>query len=173
MFTKAISEGQLLSSSGVNTIMDDISGSWTETEDDRFVNYPNSTSAYGSSVVTHFYYLNPAGDVYIQLQRVKLSYSSGSLPESYNVISSPRIDVYYDVGGGATNILSVNGGYGPISGSLDYDLGAIPASTSNIATDPYIKVSIGGGLAEEGGNYRFCYTYYNNFRLQYTVSTSI
>lgn len=168
MFTKAISEGQLLSSSGINTIMGDIDNSWGEVNSNRFINWPYLTESYGCNSVTHFYYLNPGGDVYIQLKRLKLDYKIEST--SYIAPSCiAKIVVWYNVGGGDVSILNT-GAIGTYS--FDCDLAAIPASTSSKSTDAYIKVYIIGGVDNYEG-LSIVSTYYSKFRLQYTVSDSI
>ncbi len=176
MFTKAISEGQLLSSSGVNTIMGDISGSWAEVTSDKLCCNPNlySLLANTSTPASHYYYLNPAGDVYIQLQRIKFGYVASVLhdEEYYFVAWQPQVKGYYNVGGGEVEFFD-SGTSG--SGTCNVDLGAIPASTSDIATDAYIKITYRGGCMYHAvsGYIPTSAGSYSSFRLQYTVSTSI
>lgn len=177
VFTKSLSNGQLLDSAEMNTLVGDISGTWAVNTNDRFC-ISGETYSTNGNIMTHYYYLNPGADVYTQLKRLKLSYScvaGGS--EGYGG-GNIGIQVYYNVGGGEVKIyehFEVFNHWGGASGNVDEDLESIPASTSSKDTDAYIKIVLYAStyyMGESGATYYTTSTY-NNFRLSYTVSDSI
>ena len=178
VFTKSLSNGQLLDSAEMNTLVGDISGTWAVNSNDRFC-ISGETYSTNGNIMTHYYYLNPGADVYVQLKRLKLSYgcAAGS-NEGYSPSNPIGIQVYYNVGGGEVKIyehFEVFNHWGGASGNVDEDLESIPASTSSKDTDAYIKIVLYAStyyMGESGATYYTTSTY-NNFRLSYTVSDSI
>ena len=180
VFTKSLSNGQLLDSAEMNTLVGDISGTWVVNTNDRFCISGETYSVTGGDPLTHYYYLNPGADVYTQLKRLKLSYSCGSgsgFGEGYSG-DNVGIQIYYNIGGGEVKIyehFEVFNHWGGASGNVDEDLESIPASTSSKDTDAYIKIVLYASTyytGESGVTYYTTSTY-NNFRLSYTVSDSI
>ena len=178
VFTKSLSNGQLIDSADINTLVGDISGTWAVNSNDRFCISGETYSTKGY-IMTHYYYLNPGADVYVQLKRLKLSYScAGGLGEGHSPTNRIGIQVYYNVGGGEVKIyehFEVFNHWGGASGNVDKDLESIPASTSSKSTDPYIKIILYACTynMEDSGYVYTTTSKYNNFRLSYTVSDSI
>ena len=178
VFTKSLSNGQLLDSAEMNTLVGDISGTWAVNTNDRFCISGETYSVTGVFPLTHYYYLNPGADVYIQLKRLKLSYGcAGGISEGYGG-GYVGIQVYYNVGGGEVKIyehFELFNHWGGASGNVDEDLESIPASTSSKDTDAYIKIILYATSYALGETGVICYTSstYNKFRLSYTVSDSI
>ena len=178
VFTKSLSNGQLIDSADINTLVGDISGAWAVNSNDRFC-ITGETYSTNGNIMTHYYYLNPGADVYVQLKRLKLSYACGAgSNEGYGPSNLIGIQVYYNIGGGEVKIyehLENFTKWGGVSGDVDEDLESIPASTSSKSTDPYIKIILYAtsyALGEAGVIYCTSSTY-NKFRLSYTVSDSI
>ena len=178
VFTKSLSNGQLLDSAEMNTLVGDISGTWAVNTNDRFCISGETYSVTGNFPLTHYYYLNPGADVYTQLKRLKLSYGCAGGSSGGHDGGNIGIQVYYNVGGGEVKIYEHFEGfnhYGGASGNVDEDLESIPASTSSKDTDAYIKIVLYAStyyMGESGATYYTTSTY-NNFRLSYTVSDSI
>jgi len=181
VFTKSLSNGQLIDSADINTLVGDISGTWAVNSNDRFCISGETYSVTGGvfPLTQHYYYLNPGADVYVQLKRLKLSYACvASLNEGYGPSNRIGIQVYYNIGGGEVKIyehFEVFNHWGGASGNVDEDLESIPASTSSKSTDPYIKIILYActyNMEDSGSVYTTTSTY-NNFRLSYTVSDSI
>ena len=177
VFTKSLSNGQLIDSADINTLVGDISGAWAVNSNDRFCITGETYSTKGN-IMTHYYYLNPGADVYTQLKRLKLSYGcAGGSSEGWGG-GNIGIQVYYNVGGGEVKIyehLENFSKWGGVSGTVDEDLESIPASTSSKDTDAYIKIVLYASTyyAGESGATYYTTSTYNNFRLSYTVSDSI
>ena len=179
VFTKSLSNGQLLDSAEMNTLVGDISGTWAVNTNDRFCISGETYSVKGVFPLTHYYYLNPGADVYVQLKRLKLSYGcAGGDSEGYGPSNLIGIQVYYNIGGGEVKIyehLENFSKWGGASGNVDEDLESIPASTSSKSTDPYIKIILYActyNIGDYGAEHTTTSTY-NNFRLSYTISESI
>lgn len=177
VFTKSLSNGQLIDSADINTLVRDISGAWAVNSNDRFCITGETYSTKGD-IMTHYYYLNPGADVYVQLKRLKLSYDCAAGSKEGDGLRNIGIQVYYNVGGGEVKIyehFEVFNHYGGASGNVDEDLESIPASTSSKDTDAYIKIVLYATpyyMGESGVEYHTA-SAYNNFRLSYTVSDSI
>lgn len=178
VFTKSLSNGQLLDSAEMNTLVGDISGTWAVNTNDRFCISGETYSVTGAFPLTHYYYLNPGADVYTQLKRLKLSYGCVAGGSEGYWGGNIGIQVYYNVGGGEVKIyehFEVFNHWGGASGNVDEDLESIPASTSSKDTDAYIKIVLYAStyyMGESGATY-YTTSRYNNFRLSYTVSDSI
>ena len=104
VFTKSLSNGQLLDSAEMNTLVGDISGTWAVNTNDRFCISGETYSVTGAFPLTHYYYLNPGADVYTQLKRLKLSYGCAAGGSEGYWGGNIGIQVYYNVGGGEVKI---------------------------------------------------------------------
>ncbi len=176
VFTKSLSNGQLIDSADINTLVGDISGAWAVNSNDRFC-ITGETYSTNGNIMTHYYYLNPGADVYVQLKRLKLSYGcAGGGSEGYGG-GQVGIRIYYNIGDGEVEIyehLVPQGTWGGASGNVDEDLESIPASTSSKDTDAYIKIVLYATAYSRESDYLYYTTStYNKFRLSYTVSDSI